>query len=87
MTSIAGLVSTAFLFSDLSIGRAEAENRVTLVIGNGAYASQPLDNSPNDAALMVRTLESVGFKVISEIDADGPAMKRAVHKVSRAPVR
>lgn len=60
-----------------------AETRVALVIGNGAYASQPLTNPPNDAALMAETLRDVGFEVIEEIDASARDMKRAVRRFGR----
>ena len=41
----------------LASGHAWAEKRVALVIGNGAYPSVGnLDNPPNDAKLMARTL-------------------------------
>ena len=41
-----------------------AENRVALVIGNGAYLSvKGLPNPPNDAKLMAGTLTDLGFKV------------------------
>ena len=42
----------------------EQEERVALVIGNGAYKSNRLENSVNDSLGMVKTLESYGFKVI-----------------------
>ncbi len=58
----------------------QAAQRVALVIGNGSYASQPLNNPPNDAALMAETLRDVGFDVVEEIDADRRRMARAVRK-------
>jgi uncharacterized caspase-like protein len=57
---------------------AAAEPRVALVIGNSAYASGPLRNPANDAALMSETLKKVGFDVIERRDADQVAMKRAI---------
>jgi len=54
------------------------EQRIALVIGNGAYASARLSNPPNDARLMARTLESLGFTVETLIDTDQRAMRRAI---------
>lgn len=66
---VAGGVSTA----------AHAERRVALVIGNSTYVETgSLANPRNDAELMARTLESVGFEVTKLIDADQTAMKRAM---------
>lgn len=61
-----------------------AETRIALVIGNSDYVTQKLSNPANDANLMSKSLEKVGFQVITEIDADGRAMKRAVHRFGRA---
>ncbi len=65
------------------IPAADAETRVALVIGNGSYAAQPLDNPPNDAKLTADTLRKVGFDVVEEIDADGRLMKRAVRRFGK----
>ena len=72
---------TVFSFS--SIMEAQAERRIALVIGNGAYSSQPLANPANDAALMAETLRGVGFEVMEVIDADARGMRKAVHTFSR----
>jgi chemotaxis protein MotB len=46
------------------IGRAEAERRVALVIGNGAYhAVGALQNPVNDADLITTALKTIGFAV------------------------
>ncbi|MGQ0673460.1 MAG: caspase family protein [Hyphomicrobium sp.] len=62
---------------------ALSERRIALVVGNAAYATKPLDNPDNDADLMARTLRSVGFEVTLIIDADQPAMKRAIVEFGR----
>ena len=50
-----------------------AEQRVALVIGNGAYRSVPeLDNSRNDADDISEQLKRVGFAVIDGRDLDRP---------------
>ena len=59
--------------------------RIALVIGNGSYIGQapPLENPPNDAALMKRTLEASGFEVIQLIDADQREMRRAISSFAK----
>lgn len=64
-----------------------AEARIALVIGNAAYASQPLTNPANDATLMAKTLRQVGFDVIEEVDADRRTMQRALRNFSRKLAR
>lgn len=64
---------------------ALAEPRVALVVGNGSYpASGPLKNAVEDADLMARTLEGLGFQVILLHDADAAAMVKAVADFGRA---
>ncbi|MBF0248311.1 MAG: caspase family protein [Alphaproteobacteria bacterium] len=53
--------------------------RVALVIGNSNYPAAPLANPVNDAALMARTLKTVGFEVIHVADVDQKDMKRALN--------
>jgi hypothetical protein len=78
------LVNTAvylacFAFCASVAAAAPAEQRIALVIGNGAYQhTSPLANPPNDARLVARTLRAVGFEVIERIDVDQEAMKLAV---------
>ena len=59
-------------------GTATAEDRVALVIGNGAYAEAPLKNPPNDARLIAETLRRLDFDVIEAIDATQNQMKQAI---------
>jgi formylglycine-generating enzyme required for sulfatase activity len=56
----------------------QAESRVALVIGNGAYANGPLINPASDARLVDETLKELGFHVILRVDADQKEMKRAI---------
>jgi formylglycine-generating enzyme required for sulfatase activity len=63
----------------LASSAAEAERRIALVIGNGAYTTiSPLRNPRSDAALMADTLSAVGFEVVSALDVDRRAMGRAI---------
>ncbi len=69
----------------VSMGLAQAEKRVALVIGNSNYKLiSPLVNPKNDAMLMASTLKGVGFEVVTAIDVDYRAMRRAVRKFGRA---
>lgn len=61
-----------------------AEQRVALVIGNGAYRSVPeLDNSRNDADDISEQLKRVGFAVIDGRDLDRPAMYAALGRFAQ----
>lgn len=67
----------------LAASPAMAEARVALVIGNARYATGALANPRNDAELMARTLQGVGFKVKTLLDADQITMKRAMVEFGR----
>jgi uncharacterized caspase-like protein len=60
------------------------EQRIALVIGNGAYKNtSPLANPPNDARLMAETLASLGFRLISGralVNTDKSTMERAIRE-------
>lgn len=55
-----------------------AESRVALVIGNTAYAQEPLRNAVNDARAMAKTLRALGFTVLLHENAGKATMERAV---------
>src|SRR5277367_83794 len=42
------------------------QQKMALVIGNGAYPGNALKNPPNDAAAMARTLRALGFDDVTE---------------------
>jgi formylglycine-generating enzyme required for sulfatase activity len=69
----------------LCVGMTMAEaKRVALVMGNSAYQSfAALPNPVNDAKLMQKALEEVGFEVTLVLDADQAAMKRAMLEFGR----
>ncbi|MDD5300178.1 MAG: SUMF1/EgtB/PvdO family nonheme iron enzyme [Gallionella sp.] len=46
------------------VNNAVSEQRIALVIGNGAYTSSPLKNPVNDAKDMAKKLRGLGFVVI-----------------------
>ncbi|MEM1430476.1 MAG: caspase family protein [Pseudomonadota bacterium] len=63
---------------------AVAEERIALIIGNGAYSSiAPLENPVSDAELMAQSLEAVGFQVTLLTDTDLTTLKRAVAEFGR----
>ena len=71
----------SFFIALLATVPAFGEDRLALVIGNGAYRNvAALDNPVNDARLMARTLEDVGFRVTMITEADRATMERAVER-------
>ena len=69
-------------------GSATASERVALVVGNGGYNRiSKLINPVNDATLMARTLEGLGFRVSLVIDADREAMNRSIKTFGRRLAR
>jgi hypothetical protein len=56
------MVLAAVLVSAAFAGQAQAEKRVALVIGNGAYAQvQPLENPSNDATAIADAFRRLKF--------------------------
>jgi hypothetical protein len=67
------------LFILLTAFCVSQEKRVALVIGNANYIGiSPLTNPINDAEDMTKTLEKIGFDVITLIDADERTMARGI---------
>ncbi len=58
--------------------QAPQEERVALVIGNGAYASSRLENSVNDSVGIMKTLQNKGFRVIHKQDLNEKDFKQAI---------
>jgi Caspase domain len=68
----------------LMISSANAEKRVALVIGNGAYKNAPqLLNPPNDASDVAASLARSGFDVIFETNLDQIGMQGASIRFAR----
>jgi uncharacterized caspase-like protein len=69
----------------LALGEpANAERRVALVIGNGAYENAgTLANAPRDAAAMAALLTRVGFEVESVHDLNQRDLVQALRRFSR----
>ena len=76
----------------VAVGSARAEDgrRVALVVGQGHYRNiGTLDNPPNDARLIARTLGGLGFTLVGggpQIDLDKPGFDQAVRNFGAALV-
>jgi Caspase domain len=57
-----------------------AQQRLALVIGNGAYPSKPLRNPPNDATAVTKALRNLGFSVTSGIDKSHSEMETMIRE-------
>ncbi len=63
---------------------AQAERRVALVIGNGAYRHAPaLKNAPQDATQTAQTLRKLDFEVLVETDLDKVGMEQTLKRFVR----
>jgi uncharacterized caspase-like protein len=51
-----------------ALPQARLEQRIALVIGNGAYSAAPLSNPANDAKAMAEALKAAGFLVTLKVD-------------------
>lgn len=59
---------------------AGGEQRIALVIGNGAYKSAPLKNPAKDARDMAALLKNLGFSVTLKVDVGLKDMEEAVRQ-------
>ena len=64
-------------------GHAAVDSRLALVIGNGAYRSQPLRNPVNDASDVAAKLEKLGFRVVLKTDVGRKAMDASIRQFGR----
>lgn len=60
-----------------------SQDRVALIIGNGAYAGNPLKNPVNDAMDMSSALEELGFYTITLTNANRRQIITAIHNFGR----
>ena len=67
---------------DRTISRADPGQgkRIALVIGNGAYKTDPLRNPVNDAVDMAEALKGLGFRVILKTNADRRTMLKVIRE-------
>jgi hypothetical protein len=69
----------------LPAGPANANDRVALVIGNGAYRDvAPLPNPPNDAKAVAQALRRIGFSVVDGYDLTFTQMAERLRAFGRA---
>jgi Caspase domain len=74
----------SLIISLLTFSAANAEKRVALVIGNGAYKNAPkLPNPPNDASDVAAALARSGFDIIFETNLDQLGMQEATIRFAR----
>lgn len=72
-----------FLFISLSLIAQGNQKRLALVIGNSDYLNGGLLANPvNDANLMTKTLQSLGFYVIKRVNGTEAQMRRDVREFS-----
>lgn len=77
------ILGTCVVFVLSCIALGYGEDRVALVIGNGAYKYSPLINPVNDARAMQKGLESVGFRVIEKENLNRQEMEEAISSFGR----
>lgn len=80
-----GLKARFFLIGAIlvlfSASAANAERRVALIIGNGAYLRVPnLANPPNDASDIAASFERLGFSVEKMLNAKSDDMRQALKR-------
>jgi hypothetical protein len=74
------LLALTVFFCEWS-GAAHAQNRIALVVGNGAYQNaKPLPSTLNDASDIAQSLERLGFAATRLIDAPYDVFRRAIRK-------
>jgi hypothetical protein len=79
-----GLAACVLAFGLPSSASAQAEKRVALVIGNGAYRNVPaLTNPTNDAKDVAAAFERLGFAVRAISDATYDGMRRGLLEFGR----
>jgi len=79
MTTLLGLLIlclTLFAHSEL----VSANQKIALVIGNGAYSANPLSQPSNDAVSIAKSLRTLGFDVIEQTNVDQKAMKKLIRQ-------
>lgn len=64
-------------------GETGLQRRVALVIGNGRYPELPLNNPEHDARLVARTLRTLGFEVVEELNLPSREFRRIVREFAQ----
>ena len=63
--------------------QAPGQRRVALVIGNGRYPENPLNNPEHDARLVAQTLRSLNFEVGEHLNLTARDFKRVLREFAR----
>ena len=78
------LILLSFLLLTIPTAVYSAQNRVALVIGNGAYRNSPLRNPVNDARLMRNLLRKAGSRVTIVENARKNELVNAIRRFGKA---
>lgn len=70
-----------------SVAEINADRRVALLIGNGAYKTSPLKNPVNDARDMAATLRDCGFEVIQRENLTRREMEEQIREFGKQLTR
>ncbi len=62
----------------LASAHAQTETRLALVLGTGAYQTNPMPNALNDAGLVARTLRDLGFSTVEGADLPQAELRQAI---------
>ena len=62
----------------IASAHAQTETRLALVLGTGAYQTNPMPNALNDAGLMARTLRDLGFSTVEGADLPQAELRQAI---------
>jgi uncharacterized caspase-like protein len=73
------LILASLCWSNIAAAQQVQEQRVALVVGDGAYAKSPLATAANDAGLIAQTLQAAGFDVIGARDLDADGLRKSFH--------
>src|SRR3954469_7201902 len=72
LVSLAAVAASCFLFA----ASASAQQRIALIIGNGAYPKGPIAHSLADGGLVAEALTSVGFEIVEGADVNSGDFRR-----------
>ncbi len=79
------LIFAILIIAAVSMFAQNGERRIALVIGNSAYpGGSALKNPVNDANLMARTLQGLGFTVIKRVNTSKAQLEKAIYEYSRS---
>jgi uncharacterized caspase-like protein len=71
-----GVLAASMLM--MASAHAQTETRLALVLGTGAYQTNPMPNALNDAGLVARTLRDLGFSTVEGADLPQAELRQAI---------